>query len=76
MRDTRLFGQDMIQETTEKIRIVQERMKVVQSRQKTYADRHRRPLEFSVGDKVFLKVSSLKEMVCIGRKNKLDHRYD
>jgi len=36
--DMRLFGPDMNQETTEKIRIIQKRMKVAQSRQKTYAD--------------------------------------
>jgi len=62
----------MIQETTEKIWIIQERMKTAQSRQKTYAYRRRRPLEFSVGDKVFLKVSPMKEMVFIGRKNKFE----
>jgi hypothetical protein len=32
-------------------------MKEAQDRQKSYADSRRRPLEFQVGDKVFLKVA-------------------
>ena len=50
-------------------------MKAVQSRQKTYADRHQRPLEFTEGDKVFLKVSLMRGVVRVGRRNKLDPRY-
>nr|GEX28159.1 putative reverse transcriptase domain-containing protein [Tanacetum cinerariifolium] len=34
-----------------------ERLKVVRDRQKSYADKRRKPLEFSVDDKVLLKVS-------------------
>jgi hypothetical protein len=37
--------------------MVTKRMKEAQDRQKSYADRRRRPLEFQVGDKVFLKVA-------------------
>jgi len=47
----------MIQETTETIRKIREHIRVAQSRQKSYADKRRRPLEFQVADKVFLKVS-------------------
>ena len=62
-------------ETTEKIRIIRKRMKAAQSRQKTYADRHRRPLEFAEGDKVFLKISPMKGMIRVGKRNKLDPRF-
>ena len=50
-------------------------MKAVQSRQKAYADQHRRPLEFAEGDKVFLKVSPMRGVMRIGRRNKLGPRY-
>jgi len=43
-------------------------MRATQSRQKAYVDQHRRPLELLVGDKVFLKVSPMKGIVCIGKK--------
>ncbi|GJR07192.1 putative reverse transcriptase domain-containing protein [Tanacetum coccineum] len=47
-------------ETTDKIVQIKERLKAVRDRQKSYADNHRKPLEFSVGDKVLLKVSPRK----------------
>ena len=52
-----LLGPKIVQETSEKIKLIRERLLVAQSRQKSYADRRRRPLEFVEGDFVFLKVS-------------------
>ena len=75
MGDRRLLGPDMVQESTEKIRIIRKRMKAAQSRQKAYADQRRRPLEFAEGDKVFLKVSPIRGVMRIGRRNKLGPRY-
>nr|GEV12040.1 hypothetical protein [Tanacetum cinerariifolium] len=40
-----------------------------------YADKRRKPLEFSVGDYVFLKVSPWKGVVCFGKKGKLTPRF-
>ncbi|GJS97130.1 putative reverse transcriptase domain-containing protein [Tanacetum coccineum] len=40
-------------------------------RQKGYADKRRKPLEFSVGDYVLLKVLPWKGVVCFGKKGKL-----
>ena len=71
----RMFGLDIIQETTDKIKLIKERMEAAQSRQKAYADKRHRSLEFSVGDKIFLKVSPMKEMVRTGKRNKLNPRY-
>ena len=34
-----------------------------------------RPLEFLVRDKIFLKISPMKVMVRVSKKNKLDHQY-
>ncbi|GJY18580.1 putative reverse transcriptase domain-containing protein [Tanacetum coccineum] len=45
------------------------------SRQKSYADVRRKPLEFEVGDRVMLKVSSWKGVVRFGKRRKLSPRY-
>ncbi|KAL5555342.1 hypothetical protein UlMin_037578 [Ulmus minor] len=50
-------------------------MKTAQSRQKSYADKRRRPLEFLVGDSVFLKVAPMKGVMRFGKKGKLSPRY-
>jgi hypothetical protein len=50
-------------------------MLTAQSRQKSYADQHRRKLEFEVGDQVFLKVSPMKGVIRFGKKGKLSPRY-
>ncbi|GKA62725.1 putative reverse transcriptase domain-containing protein [Tanacetum coccineum] len=44
-------------------------------RQKPYADKRRKPLEFSVGDYVLLKVSPWKGVVRFGKKEKLSPRF-
>ena len=50
-------GPDLIQETVEKVQIVKKYLKAAQDRQKSYADRHRREMEYNIGEKVSLKVS-------------------
>ena len=47
---------DLIRDTFEKVSLILQRLLTAQSRQKSYADVRRRPLEFEVGDHVFLKV--------------------
>nr|GEY45031.1 retrotransposon protein, putative, Ty3-gypsy subclass [Tanacetum cinerariifolium] len=51
------------------------KIKVARDRQKSYADNCRKPLEFSVGDKVLLKVSTRKGAVRFGKRSKLSPRY-
>ncbi|XP_049360029.1 uncharacterized protein LOC125824681 [Solanum verrucosum] len=51
-----------------------ERVRVIQSRQKSYADRRVRPLEFMVGDRVWLRVSPMKGVMRFGKKVKLSPR--
>ncbi|GFZ18552.1 hypothetical protein Acr_27g0002910 [Actinidia rufa] len=48
-----VFGPDVVQETTKKIKVIKKRLITTQNRQKCYANRRRRPLSFSVGDHVF-----------------------
>ena len=61
--DKSLLGPDLVRETTEKEAVIRERLRVAQRRQKSYADRRRRPLEFEVGDHVFLRVSPKKGLI-------------
>jgi len=52
-----LLGPDVVQETTEKVKMIQEKMRASQSRQKSYHDKRRKNIEFQVGDHVFLRVN-------------------
>ncbi|GKA14956.1 putative reverse transcriptase domain-containing protein [Tanacetum coccineum] len=69
--ESQLIGPNLVQETTEKISQVKDRLKVARDRQKNYADKKRKPLEFSVGEYVLLKVSHWKGVVCFRKKGKL-----
>ena len=55
--DRAVLSPDFVQECNEKIPLIHQWLLTVQSRQKSYADHRRCPLEFVVGDLVFLKVS-------------------
>jgi len=57
------------------IQTIRKKLKAAQSRQKSYADIRKRPLEFEVGDHVFLKVSPLKGSIIFGEKGKLRPRF-
>ncbi|GKD35048.1 putative reverse transcriptase domain-containing protein [Tanacetum coccineum] len=54
---------------------IKKRIQAARDRQKSYADRRRKPLEFEVGDKVMLKVSPWKGVICFGKRGKLNPRY-
>ncbi|GJR49928.1 putative reverse transcriptase domain-containing protein [Tanacetum coccineum] len=56
-----------VQETTEKISQIKDRLKVARVRQKSYTDKRRKPLEFSVGEYVLLKVPPWKGVVRFGK---------
>ncbi|GJZ77194.1 putative ribonuclease H-like domain-containing protein [Tanacetum coccineum] len=60
VREGQLIGHELVQETTKKISQIKDRLKTTRDRQKSYADKRRKPLEFSVGDYVLLKVSPWK----------------
>jgi hypothetical protein len=69
------LGPELIQYTHDKVRVINERMSATQSPQKSYADSRRRPLEFEVGDRVFLKVSPMRGVMRFGKKGKLSPRF-
>lgn len=54
--DRKLIGPNILYITSEKVRIIRDRMKATQDRKKSYVNVRRRPLEFNVGDRVFLKL--------------------
>ncbi|GJV55482.1 putative reverse transcriptase domain-containing protein [Tanacetum coccineum] len=70
-----LIRHKIVQETTEKISQIKDRLKAASDRQKSYADKRRKPLEFSVGDYVLLKVSPWKGVVRFRKKGKLVPRF-
>ncbi|GJR46099.1 putative reverse transcriptase domain-containing protein [Tanacetum coccineum] len=70
-----LIGPELVQETTEKISQIKDRLKAARHRQKSYADKRRKPLEFSVGDYVLLKVPPWKGVVRFEKKRKLAPRF-
>ncbi|GJV76045.1 putative reverse transcriptase domain-containing protein [Tanacetum coccineum] len=73
--DAQLTRPKMIRETTEMIVQIKNRLLAAPNRQKSYADVRSKPLEFEVGDKVMLKVSSWKGVVRFGKRGKLSPRY-
>ncbi|KAK1427857.1 hypothetical protein QVD17_16555 [Tagetes erecta] len=73
--DSQITGPDLVHETTEAIVQIRSRMAAARDRQKSYADKRRKPLEFSVGDRVLLKVSPWKGVIRFGKRGKLNPRY-
>ena len=65
----------MIRDTSEKVNLIQQRLLMAQSRQKSYVDVRRRPLEFEIGDHVFLKVMPKRGVVRFGKRGKLLPRF-
>ena len=70
-----LLGPELVQETTDNVRLIRKRLETARSRQKSYADPRRRDVEFNIGDKVFLKVSPKRGILRFGKKEKLAPRY-
>ncbi|GJY74980.1 putative reverse transcriptase domain-containing protein [Tanacetum coccineum] len=64
-----------LSQTTEKIILIKQRIQAAQDRQKSYADLKWKPMEFEVGDRIMLKVSPWKGVVCFGKRGKLNPRY-
>jgi hypothetical protein len=75
VRERQLLGPKIVQDTKDKIALIQNRMLTTQSRQKSYANQHRHKLEFKVGDEVFLKVLPMKGVFRFDTKDKLSPKY-
>ncbi|GJR67320.1 putative reverse transcriptase domain-containing protein [Tanacetum coccineum] len=73
--EVQLIGPELVQETTEKISQIKDRLKAARDHQKSYTGKKRKPLEFSVGEYILLKVSPWKGVVRFGKKEKLAPRF-
>nr|GEX32349.1 putative reverse transcriptase domain-containing protein [Tanacetum cinerariifolium] len=73
--EAQILGPELIQETTEQIIQIKQRMQADRDRKKSYANLKRKLMEFQVEDKVMLKISPWKGVVCFGKRGKLNPRY-
>ena len=73
--ESSIIGPDLIRDTSEKVILIRQRLLTAQSRQKSYVDVRRKPLEFEVGDHVFLKVMPKRGVVRFGKRGKLSPRF-
>jgi hypothetical protein len=73
--ERKVFGPDLVIEVEDKVKIIQNNLKAAQSRQKSYADIRRRPLQFQIGDFVYLRVSPTRGIQRFGVEGKLAPRY-
>jgi hypothetical protein len=64
-----------VTEAEEKVKQIQANILAAQSHQKSYTDKRRSPLEFEMGDNVYLRVSPMKGVCRFGIKGKLAPRY-
>ena len=75
MGENSITDPNLIRDTSEKVSLIRQRLLMAQSRQKSYADVRCRPLEFEVGDHVFLKVMPERGVVRFGKRGKLSPRF-
>ena len=73
--DRGYFGTDFIKEAREHVSVIQSHLKAAQNYQKAYANKRRRPLQFEVGDHVYLKVSLMRGVHRFGVRGKLAPHY-
>jgi hypothetical protein len=70
-----IFGPNIVTEAEEKVKQICANILIAQSHQKSYTDKRCRPLEFEVGDHVYLRVSPMKGVRRFDIKGKLAPRY-
>ncbi|XP_016903070.2 uncharacterized protein LOC107992029 [Cucumis melo] len=66
--ERKLVGPELVQVTSDNIKLIRENLKIAQDRQKSYADKRRRDLEFQIGEQVFLQLSPCRGVLRFGRK--------
>jgi hypothetical protein len=70
-----IFGPDLVEEAKMIVSRTPDNLRATKSCHESYANKRRWPLEFAVGDHVYLKVSPMKGMKRFGMKGKLAPRY-
>jgi len=61
LSENKIHGVTLIKETEQKVKVIRDSLKAAPDRHKSYADLKRKDIEFQIGDKVFLKLSSWKK---------------
>ena len=70
-----ILGPEITHEALEKVRVITNKLTNAYIRQKSYAGNRKYPLQFDVGEQVYLKISPMKGVMRFGRKGKLSPRY-
>ncbi|XP_016737883.1 uncharacterized protein [Gossypium hirsutum] len=73
--ERRFTGPNLVPKIEDKVRLIRDHLKAASNRKKSYADLKKRDIEFTIGDRVFLKVSLLKKNLRFGCKGKLSPRF-
>ena len=73
--ERKLSGPEIVQVTTDNVKVIRDRLKIAQDRQKSYADNRMRDLEFQEGDRVFMRIPPWKGVLRFRKKGKLIPRY-
>jgi hypothetical protein len=74
-REKMIFGLHLVEEAEMTVSSIQDNLRATKSHQESHANKRHRPLEFVVGDHVYLKFSPMKGMKRFGMKGKLAPRY-
>jgi hypothetical protein len=69
------FGPDLVMEAKEIVHCIQSNLKAAKSCLEHYANKRRRPLTFTVGDHMYLRVSPMRGVKRFGIKGKLAPHY-
>jgi hypothetical protein len=70
-----IFGPELIDEVKATVHRIQDNLEAMSSLQEHYANKRCRPLEFEVGDLVYLRVSPIKGVKRLGMKGNLAPHY-
>jgi hypothetical protein len=70
-----IFGPDLVEEAEVTVHRIKDNLKAAKSRKEAYANKKLRPMEFKVGDHVYLRVSPMKGVKRFGVKGKLAPHY-
>ncbi|GJW26812.1 hypothetical protein Tco_0040623 [Tanacetum coccineum] len=73
--EIRSIGPELVQKTTNKVTLIKEKLKAARDCQKSYVGNRRKYLELKLLIKVMLEVSSWKDVVHFGKKDRLAPRY-
>jgi hypothetical protein len=70
-----IFFPDLVDEAEATVHCIHDNLKAAKSCQESYTNKRHRPLQFEVGDHVYLNVSLMKGVKRFGVKGKLSPRY-